>query len=342
MSYIDVLKQVKKNQLSSVYLMYGSESYFMHDLRKEITKRAAEPEEENVLVYDLEEVPIQEVIADAETYPFFSNKNVIIAMNPVFLEAKAEKLPFEHDLTILEKYIQQPADYTILMLVAPYEKIDERKKISKQLKKHATVAVCNPIKEEATIEWIHSLASSFGIMIEDEAIEVIEAETATDLKLLESELWKLALYVGNEGVVTKEVAEQLISHTANSSSLRLVDAVIDQDLTKAITIYKELEKMNEEPIALIGLLAFQYRAILRIKLLQQKGYSQFQMQKQLGAHPYVVKIAMRRERRFTYDQLAEIMNELTEADTKMKQSSMDKGLIFELLLYRLVQIAATK
>src|SRR5699024_4437520 len=263
-------------------------------------------------------------------------------MNPVFLKAKAEKLPFEHDLTILEKYIQQPADYTILMLVAPYEKIDERKKISKQLKKHATVAVCNPIKEEATIEWIHSLASSFGIMIEDEAIEVIEAETATDLKLLESELWKLALYVGNEGVVSKEIAEQLISHTANSSSLRLVDAVIEQDLTKASTIFKELEKLNEEPIALIGLLAFQYRTMLRVRLRQQKGYSQFQMQKQLGVHPYVVKIAMRRERQFTYEQLADIISELTEADTKMKQSSMDKGLIFELLLYRLVQIASKK
>src|SRR5699024_6084692 len=135
MSYIDVLKQVKKNQLSSVYLMYGSESYFMHDLRKEITKRAANQGEENVLVYDLEEVPIQEVVADAETYPFFSDKNIIIAVNPVFLKAKAEKLPFEHDLQALENYVQQPADYSILILVAPYEKIDERKKISKQLKK---------------------------------------------------------------------------------------------------------------------------------------------------------------------------------------------------------------
>jgi DNA polymerase-3 subunit delta len=342
MSYIDVLKQVKKNQLSPVYLMYGSESYFMHDLRKEITKRAANQGEENVLVYDLEEVPIQEVVADAETYPFFSDKNIIIAVNPVFLKAKAEKLPFEHDLQALENYVQQPADYSILVLVAPYEKIDERKKISKQLKKHATVAVCNPIKEEDAADWIHSLASSFGIKIQDEALEVIQAETATDLYLLESELMKLAMYVGEGGFVSKEIAEQLISHTANSSSLRLVDAVIEQDLTKAITIFKELEKLNEEPIALIGLLAFQYRTMLRVKLLQQKGYSQFQMQKQLGVHPYVVKIAMRRERQFTYEQLADIISELTEADTKMKQSSMDKGLIFELLLYRLVQIASKK
>lgn len=341
MSYADVLKQIKKNKLSPIYLMYGSETYFIHRLRKEILKKTGD-DEENVRMYDLEETPIEEVIADAETYPFFSEKNVIIAINPVFLKAKTEKLPFEHNLDVLERYLENPAEYSILILIAPYEKIDERKKISKQLKKHATVAVCNPIKEQDTAQWIHTLASSLSISVDDGALEIIEAEISTNLHLLESELTKLASYVGEGGTVTKEIAEELISHTISSSALRLVDAVIERNLTKAISIFKDLEKMKEEPIALIGLLAFQYRTILRVKLLKHKGYTQFQMQKQLGVHPYVVKIALKRERQFTYEQLTKIMNELTEADASMKQSGMDKGLIFELLLYKLVEIAARK
>lgn len=341
MSYADVLKQIKKNKLSPIYLMYGSETYFIHRLRKEILKKTGD-DEENVRMYDLEETPIEEVIADAETYPFFSEKNVIIAINPVFLKAKTEKLPFEHNLDVLERYLENPVEYSILILIAPYEKIDERKKISKQLKKHATVAVCNPIKEQDTTQWIHTLASSLSISVDDGALEIIEAEISTNLHLLESELTKLASYVGEGGTVTKEIAEELISHTISSSALRLVDAVIERNLTKAISIFKDLEKMKEEPIALIGLLAFQYRTILRVKLLKHKGYTQFQMQKQLGVHPYVVKIALKRERQFTYEQLTKIMNKLTEADASMKQSGMDKGLIFELLLYKLVEIAARK
>lgn len=340
MSYADVLKQVKKNKLSPVFLMYGTESYFIQRLQKEIIHRAAGEEEENVLVYDLEETPIQEVVADAETYPFFAEKNVIIATNPVFLKTKADKLPFEHDIGVLERYIENPAEYSILILIAPYEKIDERKKISKQLKKHATVAICNPIKEHDAAKWIHSLASSLSITIEDAAVEVIEAEVSTDLHLLESELIKLATYVGEGGTVTREVAEQLVSHSVNSSALRLVDAVIEQNLGKAIAIFKDLEKLKEEPIALIGLLAFQYRTMMQVKLLLQKGYTQFQIQKQLGVHPYVVKIAMKRERQFTYEQLAEIIHSLSEADARMKQGTMDKSLIFEMLLYKLVRIAS--
>jgi len=147
----------------------------------------------------------------------------------------------------------------------------------------------------------------------------------------------MSLFVGENGTITKDVAEQLISQTSNSSSLKLADAVINRDLPKAMSIYKDLEKMNEEPIALIGLLAFQFRNILRVKLLKQKGYNQAQIQKQIGGHPYVIKIASDRERRFSEQKLKNIIDMLATTDATIKQGKMDKGLAFEILLYNLIQ-----
>lgn len=97
--------------------------------------------------------------------------------------------------------------------------------------------------------------------------------------------------------------------------------------------------MKEEPIAMIGLLAFQFRSILQVKLLKQQGYNQYQMQKQLGLHPYVVKIAMNRERQFTIDKLERIIIQLAETDAAIKQGRMEKDLAFELLLYELIEAA---
>src|SRR5699024_1249058 len=94
--------------------------------------------------------------------------------------------------------------------------------------------------------------------------------------------------------------------------------------------------MKEEPIALIGLLAFKFRMIFRVKLLRQKGYSQFQMQKQIGGHPYVIKIALSREKQFTVQKLKYIMDQLAVADARMKQGEMEKDLAIELLLYALI------
>lgn len=339
MSYMDVLKQIKKKQIAPIYFFYGSESFFLQQLKQQLIEKVAANDEDSLAVYDLEEVPIEAAIGDAETYPFFSERKLVIAENPVFLKAKPDKLTFEHDLLALERYLAAPVDYTVLVIIAPYEKIDERKKISKLLKKHATVAACNPIKDNDLKQWVNSIASQLQVTINDEAYEIMEAELSNNLHQLENELQKLALYVGPNGEVTKDIAEELVSHTTTSSALRLVDAVIEKDLHKAIRIFKDLLKMKEEPIAMISLIAFQFRSILRVKLLKQQGYSQFQMQKQLGVHPYVVKIALNRERQFTVDKLERIIIQLADTDATIKSGKMEKEMAFELMLYDLIETA---
>jgi len=337
MSYAEIMKQIKKEQISPVYLVYGSESYFIQQFRTAITEAVLGEDKDNMAVYDLEETPVQEVIRDAETFPFFDERKLIIATNPVFLKAKPDSLEFEHDLTVLDAYLDNPADYSILVFIASYEKIDERKKISKQLKKKSSVVPCQPVKEYETGEWIKELGSRHNVNIEHGVKEIIESELSANLHLLENEIKKLAAFAGDGGTITRETAENLLSRTPESSSLRLVDAVIDRDLHKAISIYKDLEKMREEPIALVALLAFQFRMLLQVKLLKLKGVSQFDMQKQLRAHPYVIKIALNREKRFTVENLKRIMDQLANTDTQMKQGAMEKGLAFEFLLYNLIK-----
>lgn len=339
MSYMETLKKINKKNLAPVYFLYGTEAYFIENIKDKLIDTAADNQEDSLSVYDLEEIPIEDVINDAETYPFFSDRKIVIANNPVFLKPKPEKLPFEHDISALERYIKAPADYSILIIIAPYEKIDERKRISKLLKKETTAVECNAMKDNDLRQWMNEIAKNLDITITDDAFEILESELTTNMHQLENEINKMAIYAGPGGEITKEIAEDLVSHTVNSSSLRLVDAVMEKDLHKAMVIYKDLEKMKEEPIALIALIAFQFRSILRVKLLKKQGYSQYQIQKQLGVHPYVVKIALDRERRFAQERLQEIIIQLTEADAAIKQGKMDKGLVFELLLYQLIEAA---
>ncbi len=338
MSYIKALQQVRENKVPPVILLYGLESFFIQNLKSEIVKKIlGDSGSENLSTYDLGEIPIEEVIIEAETYPFFDSKKLIFANDPQFLTAKQKKLPFEHDLKKLEAYIKNPVDYSTIVFIGAYDKLDNRKKITKLMNKQAMVVECNPIKDHELNKWIKSLATELKITIAPEAYDVFEAELVVNLHLIQNELMKLATFVGKGGVVTKEIAENLISQTANSTALRLVDAVIERNLHKAISIYHDLEKTNEEPIALIALLAFQFRTIFQVKLLKQKAYSPAQIQKQLGAHPYVIKIASEREGRFSVEKLKAIIDQLTNADASIKQGKMDKKLVLELLLYELIQ-----
>jgi len=333
---MDQIKKIKSNQIQPVYFAFGTESFFLEQLKDKLIKTVLDGDKTNLSLYDLEETSIQEVLADAETFPFFGERKLIFAANASFVKTKPDKTPFEHDLTYLQEYLQNPPEYSVLLVIAPYEKLDERKKVTKQLKKLASPVDCQQVKEKDARNWIQSLMKSYEIDIEQEAMEILEAEVSNNIQLLQSEMEKLALYVGENGIVTKEIAQQLVSHTPTTTSLALVDAVMKGSIQEAIQIYKDLEKMNEEPIAMIGLLAYQFRMILRVKQLKKKGYSQFQIQKHIGAHPYVIKVAMAREAKLSEERLSYILCQLAETDAKMKQGLMEKGLAFELLLMDLV------
>lgn len=113
--------------------------------------------------------------------------------------------------------------------------------------------------------------------------------------------------------------------------------MIEKNLHKAIAIYKHLIKLNEEPISLIALLAFQCRMILQVKLLKQKGYNESQIRKKINAHPYVIKLAHKRERKFSVDSLKRMIDALTITDSQIKRGLMEKHLAFELLLFDLMK-----
>ncbi|KHE71197.1 DNA polymerase III subunit delta [Halobacillus sp. BBL2006] len=325
---------------SHVYLLYGEESYLIQENKNKIIEKTLKKEDRefNISQYDLEETPIEDTITDAETFPFLGEGKVVIAHHPVFLKAKPDKLPFEHDTDALLEYIENPAEYTVLILIAPYEKLDERKKLFKSLKKNAEIISCQPVKEWDIDKWVQTLANELNIKVPENIHELFAQEVGTNLMALRKEMEKLSLNVGEGGVVTRELAEQLLSHSAEASGLKLVDAVMEKDLGRAIQIYKDLEKLNEEPIALTALLASQFRIISQAKVLKQKGYAQNQMRGYIKAHPYVIKMALKRERYFTSTELDRIMEELAETDYVLKQGKMEKSLAFEMLLYRLINI----
>ncbi|WP_407269501.1 DNA polymerase III subunit delta [Radiobacillus sp. PE A8.2] len=340
MLYFDALKAIKQKKFSPIYLFYGTETFLIQELKQQIlsSSLSAEDNDTNVSIYDLEETAVQEVIADAETYPFFGERKVIIAQNPSFLKARADSVSVDHQLDVLQTYLEHPVDYSILIFIAPYEKLDERKKINKLFKKQGVAVACEPIKEWELAKWINTMADEQQINIEKTVVDYMIQEVGSDLMLLQKEMEKLALFVGEQGTISMEVAEELLSHNSSTSGLKLVDAVINRDLHKAIRIYKDLEKLKEDPIALVALLASQFRTILHVKLLKQKGYTQQQMAQQLKVHPYVVKMSQTREASFTLEELKQVIVMFTETDASIKQGRMDKNLAFELLLYHLIQI----
>ncbi|MGG5739029.1 MULTISPECIES: DNA polymerase III subunit delta [Bacillus cereus group] len=331
----DIHKKIKKKQFAPLYLLYGTEAYFINETIKLITTEALEEEDRefNVVTYDLEEAYLEDVVEDARTLPFFGDRKVILIKSPLFLTAQKEKL--EQNIKILEEYIGEPSPFSILVFVAPYEKLDERKKITKLLKKTADVVEANAMQVQDVQKWVVSRAEEAHVYVDNAAVSLLLELVGSNVTMLAKEMDKLTLYVGMGGEITSKLVAELVPKSVEQNVFALTEKVVKKDIAGAMQILDGLFTQQEEPIKLLALLVSQFRLLNQVKELQQRGYGQNQIASHIGVHPYRVKLAMNQTKFFSFEELKRVILELAEADYSMKTGKMDKKLVLEFFLMRL-------
>ncbi|GIN85420.1 hypothetical protein J6TS2_18060 [Heyndrickxia sporothermodurans] len=334
---IDIWKKIEQKKFSPIYLLYGIESYLINETKQKLLKNVLTDEEMdfNFSNYDLEEVPIEVALEDAETFPFMGEKRLIFLHNAFFLTAEKGKQRVEHTLSKLEEYIQNPPMYTVLVIIAPYEKLDERKKITKQLKKIGSVLEAKKLNEMELKKWVLDRVTSNRVQIDQDAIEMLITLAGTNLMMLSKEIDKLTLFVGESNLIDCQTVEKLTARSLEQNIFALVDKVVHRKTSEALRIYYDLLKQNEEPIKILSILANQFRLLYQTKELQRRGYGQQQMASYLKIHPFRIKLAAGQAKFFSEDDLKEIINLCAESDYQMKTSGMNKIMIIEMLLFKL-------
>ncbi|MBB6445963.1 DNA polymerase III subunit delta [Bacillus benzoevorans] len=334
-----IWKQIKRNEILPLYLLYGKETFLINETKQLLTQQVLKEEdaEFNLSSYDLNETPIETALEDAETLPFLGEKKLLFLHHPFFLTAEKTKEKVEHNLSRLEAYLKEPAPYTVMVFIAPYEKLDERKKLTKELKKKAAVFEAKKLNEAELKNWIRSRAEFNGVAIEPAAVDLMLTLAGTNLFMLTSEVDKLALYTGRGLTIDAQTVEKLVSRSLEQNIFALVDKIVGRKIDEALRIYYDLLKLNEEPIKILSVITGQFRLIYQVKELSRRGYGQQQIAGYLKVHPFRIKLAAGQAQKFSDTELTHIMKELAEADLKMKTGQMNKELLIELFLLKLNQ-----
>jgi len=334
---IDFWNKFKQQKFERIYLFFGKEAFLHTETMRLLEEHSISETERdfNFSIYDMDETEIDRAIEDAETLPFLGERRVVIVKNPYFLSTEKKKEKIEHNLKKLESYLEEPAPFSILAFFAPYEKLDERKKVTKLLKKNATVVELNSFTEQETVSWIKELAEQEEVQIEQAAIKKLIDLTVGNLMIISSEMQKLCTFVGKGNTIMETDVKKLVARTLEQNVFELIDYVVQKKKGEALQLFYDLLKTNEEPIKILSLLASQFRLIYQVKQLVHTGYSQPQIASTLKVHPYRVKLANIKAKLFQNEELSYIMKQLAEADYEMKTGKMDKQLVLELFLLKL-------
>lgn len=303
------------------YLLYGTNDYLINQEIEKL-KEKNNITDNDVTRYDYTETLIKDIIDDATLVPLFSNKKMIIVDNSTIFESASKK----EDTVVLEKYLSSTNDFTILIFIDKVDKLDERKKIYKLLKDNNSVIECN------TLNINNLVKEKFeSYKIDSNTITKFINRVGTNPYNLINEIEKLKIFKINEKVITDEDIK-FASKNIEDNIFDLINYIVNKNSEKVIDIYHDLLSRGSEPIAILVLIANQFRIILQSKLLYYKGYTEKDIASTLSIHPYRVKLAIQNSRNYSNELLIEYIDKLATLDYEIKSGEKDADTGLELFL----------
>ncbi|MCO0860786.1 DNA polymerase III subunit delta [Staphylococcus pasteuri] len=321
----------------NIIMVYGEVPDLVEKKSSEMINKYLQSEKDdfNYVKYNLYETEITPIIEEALTMPFFSDKKAILVQNAyVFTGEKVTKELNQNTDQLLE-FIEKYDGENLIVFEVFQNKLDERKKLTKTLKKNGQLKKVEQMSEEEIKKWIQSkLNDNFKDIKQDALNNMIEL-TGINFNIISQELDKLMLFLGDRPTINKDDVNQIINRSLEQNVFLLTEYIQKRQKNKAIQLVKDLINMKEEPIKLLALITSNYRLYYQCKILSQKGYSGQQIAKTVNVHPYRVKLALGQVRHYQLEDLLNIINSCAETDYKLKSSYMYKQLILELFILSL-------
>ncbi len=314
-----------------IYLVHGGDSFIVKSKMKSIIAKY-DVDDFNINIYDAEETNISNAINDASTIPFMADKKIVIIKNAYFLTNEKLKKEINQDTAALARYLSNPVKETVLIITAPYLKIDERKAITKALKKQSEVIYCEAMKKVDLTSWIRRQLGKQGIRIDKAAMDEFLKRVENNTQVAVNEMKKLLLYAEDINIITIDIIKKIITKNIEDNVYEITNNILDNKRSEALEIYNDLIMHSEDPLRILGILVNKYREILQVKLLLKDGKDQAGVASYYrcssGRAYYMVKNA----RSVRMETVKKHLLSLEELDYKIKSGQINKRIGIELFI----------
>lgn len=302
-------------------------------VKKELTKLINKYNEKyncEIIEYDanVKDFNMSHLLNDLNTLPFLNDHRVVILNNPLFLSAKGSI--DDASISGLEAYLQDPADFSTLIVYVDDFKVDRRKKISKSIIKHSEVFDPKPIDDSMIQQIIERDLHKNNISLDRKAKNELFKRMLGAFNNWDSELEKLVLYAKQE--LDMNDITLLISENEGDNIFDLVNSVLEKNLNLSLLTYRNLPRKDSEPIALAMLLANQFRLVHQVATLANTRMDNGAIASELKVHPYRVQLARALANKYSTSEILSVLNKLSNLEQSIKGGNINPHIGFELFL----------
>lgn len=273
---------------------------------------------------DAKEASASKIRTCVDTLPMMAPMRLVEVRNADDLKADA--------LKDLKPMLENPPAETVVVFI--FRKFDQRQTLVKTIVKNATACKFDHPRESEMPGIVARRAKARGVRLNPEAAEALALTVGADLGFLERALEKLELVLDDrEGTL-----DDISTHVANThleDAFRFAAQVAVSNRVAALGALHRLEINRATPLALLGVLAWQLRQLVRARTMLDEGRSPRDIGKELRAYGDRANTLLGGARRFPLPIHTRRLGRLAFVDQKLKSTPVSGFRLLERLVLEL-------
>jgi DNA polymerase-3 subunit delta len=306
-----------------IYLIFGEDTFRASRKLKEIIEKYRKIHKSglNLKVLDLKEKNFEDFKREFESSSMFSEKKLLILKN-----ASKNKEFQENFLKNLEKFEKSKEIFFF------FEEDDLRgDSFFEEIKKHGKSQEFKLLGRVKLKIWVKQEFAKYGVEIEDRAIERLIFLIGNDLWRMSEEIKKLIAFKKGKEIKERDV-EILISPKLEIDIFKAIDAISSRNKKLAFKFLHDLLKRGEKPAVLFSMIKYQFRNLIEVKDLIEKGEKIPQIKNKIELHPFVLEKILRISQKFKIEELRKIYQRIFNFDLAIKTGKIEPALALDLFL----------
>lgn len=335
------LKQnISQNSFSNLYFLTGEE-YFLDSFKKSIADAVLKSNKNDFNFFNIssENLDVDQLEININTYPVGSNKKCIIINNLPL--GQWEDAQFDSFINL----IKDIPEFSTL-IIAQTEKttgIKNTNRIKKLQKTTAEFGIAvnfEAEKSDIKNELINYAKNHFNKILDKKAAEILIAKCSNySLRELLSELKKICEFEKSE-VLTENSLNNVFASKEKIKIFALPKLIISGETKKALDTLSELLEQGEEPISIVAIISGEYLDMFRVKTLLEARIPTGTLTSifDYKSKEFRIKNAEKNCRNLSMQKIKKCLKLLTDADKKLKSSTLSPNFILSELIAKLTHI----
>lgn len=308
----------------ALYVFYGEED-FLRDYNSDKIINESRLANPAMNLVKLSSENMDKLIANCEQMPFMDEKKVIYVKDSgMFTSGKKVSAAVVESIVA---YFENLPEYVVLIFNE--ESVDKRLNAFKKIPKSATVEEFKFRGEVDLANWIVSGMKKSGASIDIEAAKYLAESCGPSMSYLYSEIKKLAVLAKMGEKVDRKLIDAVCLKSLQGMIFDLTDKIGEKDKRCALRLVDELLLKKESEQFILLMLYRHFRNLFLLKVAEEEGTASAGY---LGINPYVYRKLVTQVKKFSKEELREILRKFFELDGKSKKGDMDLRVGLEVIL----------